>query len=142
MVKITRKKNVYNKYNLTITTIVGCIKLKATIYFVVISIIHGIGSYYIKNVNQTPLWNAAGWSWADKLLLSAVEFQDGVDIVCTPGPGDVQRFSISLSESEQETFTSCSLGRAADRQRYSARADTVSNKFKTVRGRWITFFTF
>ncbi|XP_060862312.1 uncharacterized protein LOC132939253 isoform X1 [Metopolophium dirhodum] len=76
-----------------------------------------------------------GWSWADKLLLAAVEFQDGVDIVCTPGPGDVQRFSISLSEPEQETFASRSLGRAAERQqRYSARADTVSNKFKTVRG--------
>ncbi|XP_050053254.1 uncharacterized protein LOC114126372 isoform X1 [Aphis gossypii] len=75
-----------------------------------------------------------GWSWADKLLLAAVEFQDGVNIVCTPSPGDVQRFSISLSEPEQEIFASRSLGRAADRQRYSARADTVSNKFKTVRG--------
>ncbi|XP_026811347.1 uncharacterized protein LOC113552700 [Rhopalosiphum maidis] len=75
-----------------------------------------------------------GWSWADKLLLAAVEFRDGVDIICTPSPGDVQRFSISLSEPEQETFASRSLGRAADRQRYSARADTVSNKFKTVRG--------
>lgn len=88
-----------------------------------------------------------GWSWADKLLLATVEFQDGLDIICTPGPGDVRRFSISLPEPEQETFASRSLGRAANRQRYSARADTVSNKFKTVRGRWIvllhtTFFAF
>ncbi|XP_025405104.1 uncharacterized protein LOC112679494 [Sipha flava] len=79
-----------------------------------------------------------GWSWADKLLLAVVEFQDGVDIICTPGPGTVHRFTISLPEPEQETFASRSLGRAANRQRCSARADTVSNKFKTVRG--MSFF--
>ncbi|XP_050432167.1 uncharacterized protein LOC126840459 isoform X2 [Adelges cooleyi] len=74
-----------------------------------------------------------GWSWADKLLLAVMEFQDDVDIICAPERGNVKRFSISLPEPEQETFASRSLGRAADRH-YSARADTVSNKFKTVRG--------
>lgn len=83
-----------------------------------------------------------GWTWADKLLLTSIEFQDGVDIICTPGPGDVYRFSISLPEPERETFASRSLGRAADKKRYSVRADTVSNKFKTVRGRTILFYTF
>lgn len=94
---------------------------------------------YIK-FNEFPL--ISGWSWADKLLLAIVEFQDSVDIICTPGPGDVRRFSISLPKPEQETFASRSLGRTADKQHYSTRADTVSNKFKTVRGRRTTFLAF
>lgn len=81
--------------------------------------------------------NLPGWTWAEKLLLTVVEFHECVDIICTPRLGDVRRFSISLPKPEPETFGSRSLGRATDRKRYSIRADTVSNKFKTVRGNLI-----
>lgn len=78
----------------------------------------------------------AGWTWADRMLTAAVEFQDGVDVVCTPGPGNVRRFTVSAPKPEQETFGSRSLGRVTANRRHnvSSRTDTVSNKFKTVRG--------
>ncbi|XP_050538114.1 uncharacterized protein LOC126903728 isoform X2 [Daktulosphaira vitifoliae] len=74
-----------------------------------------------------------GWSWADNLLQVLMEFQDGVEIICIPESNNVQRFSISLPKIEKENFASRSLGRMTDKN-YFTRADTVSSKFKTVRG--------
>lgn len=86
-----------------------------------------------KNTVSRP--TVSGWSWADEMLQAATAFQGGVELVCTPGPGEVRRFGLSLPPgTERPAFASRSLGRAADGRRRSGRADTVSSKFKTVRG--------